>query len=551
MHAHDHPRDTTSAAARTRPAPVVRTSQSTVDEILTMQRTAGNAAAAQFVALARQAEQEGRHDVARSTVQDVLSQRGTRLDPAVKADAEARFGRALPEVRLHTDAAAARSAQEVGAAAYTSGTHVVAGPGGMSREDMYHELWHVAQQQDGAVPGTDRGDGLRVSDPSDSKEKEAAAVARKAVRGEAPPAAGHTAEHHDHDGHDVQRTPDAWATNTDVLDAMDENANSGSRSKWPPIDTGIRAYLALENGDLDARERVLGELVAAIAAWAQNQQSFLTAALNQTINQSTSQKKRSIVDRLRILISDEYNEIRQSRQSAQAPPAPVPGPSTPMAMPGRSAAIPMAMPGGPRTRRLAYDHFDQESPGAEEAPARQTDLRALANELNDAPALPPGVELHLHLAQSHNVAAIGEEGLKPGAGAGIGEPQDGGPYYANNIYTLSGSLPDTSRKVAQDAGDYGPVGVLSGGTGFSRDPNYKKGAHMYTGEALPVRDQGEAPVSFTLPATPRTRTGITEFLNRYQDANDQLSEDEALLRVRGHLWNKFRLYVADVLHDDQ
>lgn len=71
----------------------------------------------------------------------MLSRPGTRLDPAVKADVEARFGRTLPDVRLHTDAAAARSAQEIGAAAYTSGTHVVAGPGGEAMLRVRAHLW--------------------------------------------------------------------------------------------------------------------------------------------------------------------------------------------------------------------------------------------------------------------------------------------------------------------------------------------------------------------------------------------------------------------------
>jgi hypothetical protein len=165
--------------------------------VLALQRSAGNAAAARFVTVARQAEQAaGQEDdpaVQRSSVHEVLRSAGRPLDPPVRAEMEARLGADFSGVRVHTGDAAARSAEDVGARAYTSGDHVVLGPGGADRHTLAHELTHVIQQRFGPVAGTDNGSGLSVSDPGDRFEREAEANARTAMRGPAPeaPAARH------------------------------------------------------------------------------------------------------------------------------------------------------------------------------------------------------------------------------------------------------------------------------------------------------------------------------------------------------------------------
>jgi hypothetical protein len=53
---------------------------------------------------------------------------------------------------------------------------------------LAHELTHVVQQRTGPVDGTDAGDGVRVSDPSDRFERDAAASADRAMSASAPPA---------------------------------------------------------------------------------------------------------------------------------------------------------------------------------------------------------------------------------------------------------------------------------------------------------------------------------------------------------------------------
>ncbi|MFF8784021.1 DUF4157 domain-containing protein [Streptomyces sp. NPDC015125] len=119
--------------------------------------------------------------VQRSAVHDVLRTPGRPLDEVTRADMEARLGADFSDVRIHSDAAAKASAAEVGAHAYTSGSHVVIGDGGADQHTLAHELTHVIQQRQGPVAGADNGNGLKVSDPSDRFEREAEANASRAM----------------------------------------------------------------------------------------------------------------------------------------------------------------------------------------------------------------------------------------------------------------------------------------------------------------------------------------------------------------------------------
>jgi Domain of unknown function (DUF4157) len=156
-------------------------------QLLALQRTIGNAAVARLVELSRQALDGSRGhprqqpSVQRSVVHDVLRSPGKPLDEPLRAEMEARLDADFSDVRLHTDAAAQSSATEVGARAYTSGNHVVIGPGGADAHTLAHELTHVVQQRQGHVLGTDNGDGLLISDPSDRFERAAEANAARAM----------------------------------------------------------------------------------------------------------------------------------------------------------------------------------------------------------------------------------------------------------------------------------------------------------------------------------------------------------------------------------
>lgn len=186
-----------SRATKRGDAPAERTSSAPpaapAETLLALQRSAGNAAVVQMLRRAGAAQDEHRHGagcgheeearpaVQRSAVHNVLRSGGRPLDEGSRADMEARFGADFSDVRIHTDSAARASAAELGAAAYTSGSHIVAGPSGIDRHTLAHELTHVLQQRSGPVAGTDRGDGLRVSDPSDRFEREAEATARQVM----------------------------------------------------------------------------------------------------------------------------------------------------------------------------------------------------------------------------------------------------------------------------------------------------------------------------------------------------------------------------------
>lgn len=97
-----------------------------------------------------------------ASVHSALQSPGQSPDAATRAFAQAHFGRAMDGVRVHTDAAAAQSAQEIGARAYTSGRNIIFGPGqyaphtAAGQRLLAHELTHVAQQQAGRVSAVQR-----------------------------------------------------------------------------------------------------------------------------------------------------------------------------------------------------------------------------------------------------------------------------------------------------------------------------------------------------------------------------------------------------------
>jgi len=119
-------------------------------------------------------------------VHDVLSSSGQPLDAGTRAFMESRFVHDFSQVRVHTDARAAESAQAANALAYTVGRDVVFGTGqyapGTSegRRLVAHELTHVAQQAQSTA-----GSSIKVGPPGDSYEREAERVAL-AVESEHP-----------------------------------------------------------------------------------------------------------------------------------------------------------------------------------------------------------------------------------------------------------------------------------------------------------------------------------------------------------------------------
>jgi hypothetical protein len=166
----------------------------------TLQRSLGNGRAGHLMALLSPATNEmaaGRaaqdHPqpapapvAQRSAVTDVLRTPGRPLGSQVRAEMETALGGDFSDVRLHTGSGAQRSAEEIGARAYTSGNHVVVGQGGEERLTLAHELAHVIQQGKGSVAGTDNGAGLQLSNSSDQFEQQAHITAHHAITSAMP-----------------------------------------------------------------------------------------------------------------------------------------------------------------------------------------------------------------------------------------------------------------------------------------------------------------------------------------------------------------------------
>ncbi|MFS8200430.1 DUF4157 domain-containing protein [Streptomyces sp. CWNU-52B] len=189
----------------------------TPEAVLELQRSAGNAAVARRMAPPEQHEHNPMcgHGAAPSpkdsSVHKVLATPGKPLDAPVQRDMEARLNANFSDVRLHDDSAARQSTAEVGARAFTSGNHVVLGPQGKDPLTLAHELTHVIQQRSGPVAGTDNGNGVKVSDPSDKFEREAEANAARVMSAPAPVAAPSAPDGGQAAGGAVQRAEDETA----------------------------------------------------------------------------------------------------------------------------------------------------------------------------------------------------------------------------------------------------------------------------------------------------------------------------------------------------
>ncbi|MFC8272886.1 DUF4157 domain-containing protein [Streptomyces sp. NPDC057271] len=335
-----------SRAAKKRDASADRTSSARgvapAESLLDLQRSAGNAAVVQMLRRAGAAQDEHRHgagcgheeapgpSVQRSSVHNVLRGGGRPLDAESRSDMEARFGADFSDVRIHTDSAAQASATELGASAYTSGSHIVAGPGGMDRHTLAHELTHVLQQRKGPVAGTDRGDGLRVSDPSDRFEREAEATAHRVLRSatevageataDAAPVAGGTG--------DVQRMHHPGKIDDEVrrlLDQADESINdyvaeydtwaaNRTKQKWifanPELNDNVE-YIHNLVGPLQGRDKA--EVVAAVEA-------SLRADLTTTSSETMASSQAAALNAKRKLVLGRTGDTGRWAQYQQGKP---------------------------------------------------------------------------------------------------------------------------------------------------------------------------------------------------------------------------------------
>jgi hypothetical protein len=158
-----------------------------------LQQAAGNAAVSRAIQRARDEQHGGAGGTEaavpvqrRSSVVDAVGSPGRPLEPRILQRAERAYSMDFGHVRVHSDPVARRSAEELGALAYTTGSHIVLGDSRVEDEVMFEEVDHVRQQAFGPVPGTDNGRGEKVSHPDDPFERSAGANGRKLARGSAP-----------------------------------------------------------------------------------------------------------------------------------------------------------------------------------------------------------------------------------------------------------------------------------------------------------------------------------------------------------------------------
>lgn len=116
--------------------------------VLDLQRSAGNFAVQGLLA-SNDRRVEHRLPAVPPSVAPVLARGGRPLDPGIRAELEPLVGADLRPVRVHDDVAAAQSAEEAGANAYSAGEDIVFGPGrfapqtGEGRALLAHEVGHV------------------------------------------------------------------------------------------------------------------------------------------------------------------------------------------------------------------------------------------------------------------------------------------------------------------------------------------------------------------------------------------------------------------------
>lgn len=174
---------------------------------------------------------------------------GSTLDGGLRREMEQRLGAGFAGVRVHEDAGRARA---MNANAYTVGEDIVfdAGrfdPGSVEgRHRLAHELAHVVQQRAGQVSGTPVGNGVNLSDPSDSHERAAHDAADRAMGG-APPAASAAAV-----------SGGGLASGGGAATVQREEADGGGEGIYDKIKKKVKDYL----GDAKRLGKVAGPVIA-------------------------------------------------------------------------------------------------------------------------------------------------------------------------------------------------------------------------------------------------------------------------------------------------
>jgi hypothetical protein len=202
-----------------------------------------------------------------SSVHEVLKTPGEPLATQARAVFEPRFGHDFTRVRVHADPAAAESAQQIAAHAYTVGEHVVFGAGQYQpatpagRKIIAHELTHVIQQR---AAGSVAVRPARISDPHSLEERQAEAAAEGVLTEPSltVPGIAHSPDR-------IQRTPD---------DSQDAEETAQAGGPGPDLDNitipiepnvdGSERTEVVEAGNLEEEPEEMSSAAAPLAATA-------------------------------------------------------------------------------------------------------------------------------------------------------------------------------------------------------------------------------------------------------------------------------------------
>ena len=118
----------------------------------------------------------------------IRQSRGQSLPAEVEARLSQALGSDISSARIHTDGAAGQAAKIVNARAFAMGRDIFFAPNQFKPgtrtgdELLLHELIHVIQDAEGRLPSPTSSEGVDVSSPSDTHEREAVREASSAVK---------------------------------------------------------------------------------------------------------------------------------------------------------------------------------------------------------------------------------------------------------------------------------------------------------------------------------------------------------------------------------
>lgn len=192
-------------------------------------------------------DNERHQTVSSASVDEVIANSGRPLEPVLRRDMDLRFGHDFSQVRVHTGAAAERSAREMAALAYTFGKDIVFGHGRFAPETnegqrlLAHELTHVVQQSQPshrALTSTAPPMLMRQEDPTERP------IARETPNPGPEPAPGETSPLPADDKPKVGARTDAFGKECpDSVTLQDTKAIPAYNKKM--FDAGFRTYFGL------------------------------------------------------------------------------------------------------------------------------------------------------------------------------------------------------------------------------------------------------------------------------------------------------------------